>query len=61
MIPPAGNPGNGQIYQILPLFNRADPDGAPAAYLTSLKFRMGHYVTEAKIQRILHDSPCIES
>jgi len=57
MIPPAGNPGNGQIYQILPLFNHDDPDGAPAAYITSFKFRMGHYVTEAQIQRILHDSP----
>jgi hypothetical protein len=48
-IPPAGNPGNGQIYHVLPLFNRADPDGEPAAYLTKLKFAMGTYITEAEI------------
>jgi Family of unknown function (DUF6073) len=58
MIPPSGNPGNGQIYQILPLFNTNDPEGLPAAYLTSLKFRMGNYITEAKIQNISQGSPC---
>ncbi|KYC43748.1 hypothetical protein WA1_00865 [Scytonema hofmannii PCC 7110] len=55
-IPPAGNPGNGQIYHILPLFDLSNPDGAPAAYLTGLKFTMGHYVTEAKIQSVLQGS-----
>jgi len=50
-IPPAGNPGDGRIYQVLPLFSRADPDGVPAAYLTSLKFQMGTYVTEAQLQQ----------
>jgi len=49
-IPPAGNPGDGRIYQVLPLYDRNDPEGPPAAYLTSLKFRMGTYVTEAHIQ-----------
>jgi len=48
-IPPAGNPGRGRIYRMLPLFDRADPDGLPAAYLTGLKFEMGTYVTEAQI------------
>jgi hypothetical protein len=48
-IPPAGNPGDGQIYHILPLFNLADPEGEPAAYLTRLKFAMGTYITEAEI------------
>jgi hypothetical protein len=48
-IPPAGNPGEGRIYHILPLYNREDPDGMPAAYLTSLKFAMGTYLTEADI------------
>jgi len=51
-IPPAGNPGEGRIYQILPLFNVADPDGVPAAYLTGLKFAMGHYITEAQIESV---------
>lgn len=54
-IPPAGNPGEGRIYQLLPLFDRADPEGRPAAYLTSLKFAMGNYVTEAHIKNVAHD------
>jgi hypothetical protein len=49
-IPPAGNPGDGRIYQILPLYDRDNPDGMPAAYLTGLKFAMGNYITEAYIQ-----------
>jgi hypothetical protein len=49
-IPPAGNPGDGRIYQILPLYDRDNLDGLPAAYLTSLKFAMGNYVTEAFIR-----------
>jgi hypothetical protein len=52
-IPPAGNPGEGRIYQVLPLFNLADPEGVPAAYLTSLQFRMGNYVTVAHMDAIL--------
>jgi hypothetical protein len=43
-IPPAGNPGQGQIYRMLPLYNRADPEGRPVAYLTSLSFAMGTYL-----------------
>jgi len=52
MIPPAGNPGDGRIYQILPLYNVQDPEGKPAAYLTGLKFRMGNYLTQAQITSI---------
>jgi len=51
-IPPAGNPGNGIIHRMLPLFDRDNPDGAPAAYLTALKFAMGTYITEADIKAI---------
>ncbi|BAY91360.1 MULTISPECIES: DUF6073 family protein [unclassified Tolypothrix] len=51
-IPPAGNPGEGRIYQVLPLFDLANPDSKPAAYLTGLKFAMGNYVTEAQLQSI---------
>jgi hypothetical protein len=50
-IPPAGNPGEGRIYHILPLYDLANPDGQPAAYLTRLKFAMGTYITEADIER----------
>lgn len=45
-IPPAGNPGQGQIYQMLPLFDVANPDAEPVAYLTSLSFRMGTYLDD---------------
>lgn len=45
-IPPAGNPGKGQIYQMLPLYDVEHPDGEPVAYLTSLSFRMGTYLPQ---------------
>ena len=48
-IPPAGNPGEARIYQLLPLYDRAEPDGQPAAYLTRLKFAMGTYLSEADL------------
>lgn len=51
-IPPAGNPGEGRIYHILPLYNTANPDGEPAAYLTRLSFAMGTYITEAELDGI---------
>ncbi len=43
-IPPAGAPGKGQIYRMMPLVDVNDPDGAPVAYLTSLRFAMGGYL-----------------
>ena len=49
-IPPAGNPGKGQIYHMLPLYDAANPDAEPVAYLTSLSFRMGTYLPEAELQ-----------
>jgi hypothetical protein len=52
-IPPAGNPGEGRIYQVLPLFDNAAPDARPAAYLTSLKFRMGGYLTRAEMDEVM--------
>jgi hypothetical protein len=51
-IPPAGNPGAGIIHRMLPLFDQDNPDGAPAAYLTALKFAMGTYITEEDIENI---------
>lgn len=57
MIPPAGNPGEGRIYRMLPLFDRANPEGPPAAYLTSLKFSMGEYLTEAHIKSVCAEEP----
>jgi hypothetical protein len=46
-IPPAGNPGKGQIYQMLPLYDVENADAEPVAFLTSLSFRMGTYLTES--------------
>lgn len=52
-IPPAGNPGWAGITQkMLPLFDVEDPNGTPAAYLTSLNFAMGSYITEAYIEEM---------
>jgi len=45
-IPPAGNPGKGQIYQMLPLYDVENAEAEPVAFLTSLSFRMGTYLTE---------------
>lgn len=44
-IPPAGAPGKGQIYRMLPLYDTRTPDGEPVAYLTSLRFAMGGYLS----------------
>jgi hypothetical protein len=43
-IPPAGAPGKGQIYRMMPLYDLAKPEGEPVAYLTSLRFTMGGYL-----------------
>lgn len=56
-IPPAGNPGEGRIYQLLPLFDVTDPEGPPAAYLTALKFAMGNYLTEGYIKTVVANEP----
>lgn len=48
-IPPAGAPGKGQIYRMMPLVNADDPDGSPVAYLTSLRFAMGGYLAPGEL------------
>ena len=48
-IPPAGNPGVGRIYRMLPLFRTDGAGSPPAAYLTSLDFAMGTYLTESEL------------
>jgi len=51
-IPPAGNPGRGQIYRMLPLFDRENPEGRPVAYLTSLSFAMGTYLAPETVAEL---------
>jgi len=48
-IPPAGSPGKGQIYRMLPLHDINRPDEEPVAYVTSLRFTMGGYLTPEQI------------
>jgi hypothetical protein len=48
-IPPAGAPGKGQIYRMLPLYDVEDPWGEPVGYLTSLRFNMGGYLRPEQI------------
>ena len=48
-IPPAGNPGVGRIYRMLPLFRTDGAGSPPTAYLTSLDFAMGTYLTESEL------------
>ncbi|GAB3159135.1 hypothetical protein GCM10027290_63610 [Micromonospora sonneratiae] len=43
-IPPAGAPGKGQIYRMMPLYDINAADDEPIAYLTSLRFAMGGYL-----------------
>jgi hypothetical protein len=52
-IPPAGNPGRGQIYRMLPLFDVENPDEKPVAYLTQLNFSMGTYLPESEAEEML--------
>jgi hypothetical protein len=48
-IPPAGSPGKGQIYRMLPLHDMDNPEGHPVAYLTSLNFKMGGYLDRSQL------------
>lgn len=48
-IPPAGAPGKGQVYRMLPLYDVEDPWGEPVGYLTSLRFTMGGYLRPDQI------------
>lgn len=52
-IPPSGNPGVARIYRMLPLF-RTDSVGGepPTAYLTSLDFAMGTYLSPGELANL---------
>jgi hypothetical protein len=47
-IPPAGSPGKGQIYRMLPLHDSENLNDEPVAYVTSLRFTMGGYLPETE-------------
>jgi len=48
-MPPGGAHGIGRFHNTLPLYNLADPNGTPAAWLTRLEFDMGAYITEDEL------------
>jgi Family of unknown function (DUF6073) len=48
-IPPAGAPGKGQIYRMLPLHDSRHLNEQPVAYVTSLRFNMGGYLSPEEL------------
>jgi hypothetical protein len=49
-IPPVEDP-NGQAHlYLLPLFDSSDPDGQPVAYLKSLRYTVGNYISQAEAE-----------
>lgn len=48
-IPPAGAPGKGQIYRMLPLHDSRRSAAEPIAYVTSLRFNMGGYLEKEAV------------
>jgi len=49
-IPPVNDPSGHALLFMVPLFNRADPDGKPMAYLSSLRYGAEDYLTESKAE-----------
>lgn len=44
-VPPVEDPNGTAHNYLLPLFNTKDPDGRPVAYLESLRYTVGNYIT----------------
>ena len=51
-IPPVEDPNGVAHLSYLPLYDRTYPKGRPVAYLTSLKYPVGNYITRAQAKRI---------
>jgi hypothetical protein len=47
-IPPTEDPNGAAHLYKLPLYDQRDPNGKPFAYLTSLRYTVGNYVTQAQ-------------
>ena len=45
-MPPGGAHGYARFHNILPLYDLADPEGKPVAWLTRLEFDMGDYISD---------------
>lgn len=52
-VPPVEDPnGKAHIYRV-PLYNTSDPNGRPVAYLTSLRYTVGNYLTRDQVDSIV--------
>jgi uncharacterized protein DUF6073 len=51
-IPPVDDPNGHALLFKLPLFNVQDPNGEPAAFLTSLRYGADHYLTRDEVNAI---------
>lgn len=52
-VPPVEDPnGSAHLYK-LPLFDMANPDGRPVAYITSLKYTVGNYLGRSEVEEIV--------
>ena len=49
-IPPVEDPNGEAFIYMLPLSQTEDPDGAPAAYLQSLRYTVGNYLSEDEVE-----------
>ena len=60
-IPPVDDPNGHALLFNLPLYNRKDPNGEPAAYLTSLRYGADNYITESDARSFQMDNYITES
>jgi uncharacterized protein DUF6073 len=49
-IPPVDDPNGHALLFMLPLFDRANPSGKPAAFLTSLRYGADNYISEQQVK-----------
>lgn len=51
-VPPVEDPNGAAHIYLLPLFNMKDPEGHPVAYLESLVYTVGNYLTREAVEAI---------
>jgi hypothetical protein len=49
-IPPVDDPSGRALLFLLPLYDHADPNGEPVAYLTSLRYGADNYLTQDEVR-----------
>jgi hypothetical protein len=51
-VPPVDDPNGHALLFMLPLYDRANPNGAAVAHLTSLRYGADNYLTEAEVKAV---------